>query len=158
LLVILATTASAEQTKREPAASPFDRSGVAAFNKAFTSAVRAMNDEAVLSLWADDGVALLPDTPPVRGKSQMATMLRGISSAHPKARMESFTNDCFDIEGEGPFVSEWCLEHQIVSEPGKPTFDSWGKMLLVLHEQAPGEWRLVREMWNHANSSDHPAE
>lgn len=154
LLVALATAANAEQPSREPATSPADHAGVASLNKAFADAIRSMDNQAVLSLWENDGVALLPDTAPVRGKSEMSAMLQDISSSHPKARMESFTNECFDIEGSGPWVSEWCLEHQIVSEPGKPTFDGWGKMLLVLHQQASGEWRIVREMWNHAGPSE----
>ena len=154
LLVALATAANADQLNREPATSPVDHAGVAAFNKAFADAIRSMNNQAVLSLWENDGVALLPDTAPVRGKAEMSVMLQDVSRSHPKARMESFTNECFDIEGSGPWVSEWCLEHQIVSEPGKPTFDGRGKMLLVLHQQASGEWRLVREMWNHAGPSE----
>ena len=31
---------------------------------------------------------------------------------------------------------------------GKPPFDGWGKMLLVLHKGADGKWRVKQEMWN----------
>lgn len=155
VLFALATATSAKQPQRELVHSA-DQSGVAAFNRAFTDAIRTMDDDAVLSLWEDDGIALLPDTKAVRGKAAMRRMLDGISSAHPKAKMEHFTNDCFDIVGNATWVSEWCLEHQVVSEPGKPTFDSWGKLLLVLHRQASGDWRLVREMWNQGSPSELP--
>lgn len=152
VLFVFAAAANARQS-----APLVDRSGIAVFNKTFTEAIRSMNNEAVLSLWEDDGIALLPDTKPVLGKPAMRTMLQTISSAHPKAEMKHFTNECFDVAGSGPWASEWCLEHQVVSEPGKPTFDSWGKMLLVLHRQPSGEWRLVREMWNQGAHSERPS-
>lgn len=156
VLLAFATATGAKQPQRE-LPQPADQSGVATFNRAFTDAIRTMNNDAVLSLWEEDGIALLPDTKAVRGKAAMRTMLDGISSAHPKAKMEHFTNQCFDIVGSATWVSEWCLEHQVVSEPGKPTFNSWGKLLLVLHRQASGEWRLAREMWNQASSSELPS-
>lgn len=155
VLFALATATSARQPRRELAHSA-DQSGVAAFNRAFTDAIRTMNNDAVLSLWEDDGIALLPGTKAVRGKAAMRTMLDAISSAHPRAKMEHFTNECFDIVGNATWVSEWCLEHQVVSEPGKPTFDSWGKLLLVLHRRASGDWLLAREMWNQASPSELP--
>jgi ketosteroid isomerase-like protein len=147
LLAALAGPTNA-QPARTATRAGLDQTGIAAFNSAFTDAIRAMNNDAVLALWEDDGIAILPGSPPVRGKAAMRAMLQGISSAHPKAKMESFTNQCFDIEGRGSWASERCVEHQVVTEPGKPTFDSWGNMLLVLHRQPSGEWRLSREMWN----------
>ena len=148
ILAAVAATAPVSQT------ASLDRSGIAAFNRAFDDAFRAMNNDGILALWEDDGVSLLPDTAPVRGKAAMTAMMKAVTSALPNARMQSFTNQCFDIEGSGDWASEWCLEHQVVTVPGKPTFDRWGKMLLVLHRKASGEWRLSREMWNPGRPSD----
>lgn len=154
--LLLATSSTAAPAKQRNHHA-LDTSGIESFNKSFADAVRSMNNSAVLSLWEDDGVALLPDTPPMRGKPAIRAMLESVTSGHPKARMESFTNECFDIERSGRWASEWCLEHQVVTQPGKPTFDGWGKMLLMLHKQASGEWRLTREMWNHADASERPS-
>ena len=148
ILAAVAATAPVSQT------ASLDRSGIAAFNRAFDDAFRAMNNDGILALWEDDGVSLLPDTAPVRGKAAMTAMMKAVTSALPNATMQRFTNQCFDIEGSGDWASEWCLEHQVVAVPGKPTFDSWGKMLLVLHRQASGGWRLSREMWNPGRPSD----
>jgi ketosteroid isomerase-like protein len=41
---------------------------------------------------------------------------------------------------------------------GKPAFDGWGTLLLVLHRGADGKWRLRREMWNEAQPEDLPGE
>lgn len=93
ILFAFAIAANSEPPERQLVPSAVDQSGVDTFNREFTNAIRTMNNQAVLSLWEDDGVALLPDTAPVRGKGAMATMLQSISSAHPKARMEHFTKE-----------------------------------------------------------------
>jgi hypothetical protein len=42
-------------------------------------------------------------------------------------------------------------EHQVVKFPGgKPPFEGFGKMALVLHRGTDGKWRLKQEMWNQA--------
>ncbi|THD77925.1 MAG: hypothetical protein E7812_12070 [Phenylobacterium sp.] len=145
LAVALATGAHAA-----PRAGDDGPAALAAFNKAFTEATRAMDNDAMLSLWEEDGVVLLPETPPLVGKAKIAAMLRQIPAEHPTLRMELFANRCFDEQVSGSWASEWCLEHQVLTEPGKPRFDSWGKMLLVLHRGPSGAWRLSREMWNQA--------
>jgi hypothetical protein len=42
-------------------------------------------------------------------------------------------------------------EHQVVQPPsGKPAMDGRGKILLILHKDAQGEWKIQQEMWNSA--------
>jgi ketosteroid isomerase-like protein len=49
----------------------------------------------------------------------------------------------------GDWDSEWATVHQEVQPPdGKPLIDSYGKMALVLHREANGEWKVQQEMWN----------
>ena len=57
--------------------------------------------------------------------------------------------DFHDIQISGDWASEWGNEHQVVQPPdGKPVIDSRGKMALVLHREASGEWKVKQEMWN----------
>jgi ketosteroid isomerase-like protein len=75
------------------------------------------------------------------------------------ARMEKFDLKCFDIETAQDWASEWCQEHQHMSLPaGRPPFDGWGTLLLVLHRGVDGKWRLRREMWNEAQPDDQHSE
>lgn len=127
--------------------------GLASFNQAFTDAVRRMDNAAVVALWEEDGIALLPQTPPIVGKAKIAKMMDEATAGHPQAHMQSFTNDCFDEKVSGAWASEWCVEHQVVVGLGDKPFDGWGKMLLVLH-RTPAGWRLNREMWNQAVPMD----
>jgi ketosteroid isomerase-like protein len=124
---------------------------IASFNRALDEATRRMDNAAVLAQWEDDGVSLLPSTRPLRGKPAIAAFLDSVTASMPGAKMRSFDNQCFDLQVAGAWASEWCVEHQIVDLPGgKPPFDGWGKLLIVLHRDADGKWRLAREMWNAA--------
>jgi ketosteroid isomerase-like protein len=56
-----------------------------------------------------------------------------------------------DIHVCGEWTSEWATEHQVVQPPdGMPVIESYGKMALVLHREANGEWKVQQEMWNAA--------
>jgi hypothetical protein len=53
-----------------------------------------------------------------------------------------------DIQLCGDWATEWATEHQVAKAPeGKPDFDGYGKMALVLHREG-GEWKIKQEMWN----------
>lgn len=122
--------------------------GFDAFNKALADATRHMDNAATLALWEDDGISLLPEAPPLVGKGALKQMYDGVATQLPKARMQQFDLACFDAEVSGDGGSEWCEEHQvIVSDKGALLFDGRGRMLLVLHRDAAGQWRLRREMW-----------
>ena len=140
-----------------PIAAPAqsDTSGIVQFNLALKGATTRMDNAATLALWADDGVSLLPSTKPIVGKPAIAKFFGDVMASLTGAHMERFDLRCFDIAVSGDWASEWCTEHQIVQlGGGKPPFDGWGKMLLVLHREADGVWRLKREMWNQASAAD----
>ena len=108
-----------------------------------------MDDEAVLALWEDDGVSLLPKTKPIVGKAALAAFLAKVKTEIPGAKMRSFEMHCSGIEVEGDVATEYCDEHQVVDlGAGKEPFDGTGKMLFVLHRGPGGAFRLRREMWN----------
>ena len=124
---------------------------IAAFNRAFDQATRTMDNAATLALWENDGVSLLPSTPPIVGKQAIARFMDNVTRELRGAHMKSFEDHCSDIQVSGDLASEWCIEHQVVVfADGKPPFDGRGKMLLVLHRGSDGHWRLRQEMWNQA--------
>ena len=126
------------------------RGEIDAFNDAMRDATRRMDTAAIVGQWEDDGISLLPSTRPLVGKQAIAAFIEGVTSTLAGARMERFTMECHDIDVAGSWASEWCVEHQVVALTGDKHFDGWGKMLLVLHRGADGQWRLHREMWNEA--------
>ena len=146
--LILMAAPGVAQTLPSPAG---ERAEIEAFNRAFDEATRHMDNAATLALWEEDGTSLLPSTKPIVGKKAITAFLEQVTSQLQGAHMEKFEDSCFDIQVSGNWASEWCVEHQIVQLPaGKPPFDGWGKMLLVLHKSTDGKWRLKHEMWNQA--------
>ena len=133
------------------AAEASARTEIDAFNRVLANATRHMDNAATIVLWDNDGVSLLPSTKPIVGKTEIAQFMQKVMAQMPDGHMKQFDLACFDIEVSGNWASEWCQEHQIVVfSGGKPQFEGWGKMLLVLHRDSGGGWRLKREMWNQA--------
>ena len=120
---------------------------IAAFNKEFTEAVLHMDDAAILGLWEDDGVSLLPGEAPVVGKRAIAKVLERARGLAPGAKVQVQEDDCHDAELFGDFASEWCTTHQVVDLGGGKKWEGRGRMLLVLHRGQDGRWRIRREMW-----------
>ena len=121
---------------------------IARFNHALEEATRSMKNAAVLALWDDDGVSLLPGQAPIVGKKAIGRFLDDMTAQMPGGKMQTFELQCYDIRVEGRTATEWCFEHQIVQFPGKPTFDGHGNMLFVLHKGDDAVWRIHAEMWN----------
>jgi uncharacterized protein (TIGR02246 family) len=120
-----------------------------AFNAKFLEAHLKMDDAAILGMWAEDGVSLLPETAPIVGKAAITQFLTGMTAQLKGYQMEKMELDFQGIELSGDWASEWALEHQVVRPPDdRPVFDGRGKMLLVLHRETDGNWRVKREMWN----------
>ena len=133
------------------AAAPQNR--LASFNAQFEQATRQMNNAAIADLWDEDGISLLPGTPPIIGKSAIAAFIQKAVAKFPRASMKSFTLRCAGEIDNGSLASEWCFEHQLVDLGNGKSFDGRGRMLLELR-QAPGRrWRLLREMWIPAEDS-----
>ena len=152
--VVLVARQSDAGTRSAPAADT-GRQEIEAFNQRFIAAHLKMDNAAVMSLWADDGVSLLPQTAPLMGKAAIGKFLDEVTGKMPGYRMEKMDVDFQGIEVSGDWASEWAFEHQIVRPPDeRPLFDGHGKMLLVLHRGADGNWRIEREMWNQGTKEE----
>lgn len=125
-----------------------DKQQIAAFNEKFTHAIRAMDNAEVLSLWAEDGVSLLPNMNPISGKSAIQKFMDDVTSKTTGYKVVSHDNDFHDIQISGDWASEWALTTQVVQPPGdQPRMTIHGKMLLVLHREKDGAWKIKAESW-----------
>ena len=151
LLVVSAVLACANAGYSQDTA---DRKQFDIFNQKFTDAIRQMDNSAVMSLWADDGVTLLPGMLPIAGKSAIQKFMDEATSKTKGYKVVSHDNDFHDIQIAGNWASEWALTTQVVQPPdNKPIMTIHGKMLLVLHREKDGSWRIKQESWNSAPSA-----
>jgi len=121
------------------------------FNNHFRELHLNMDTAGIFALWADDGVDLMPGEAPMIGKKVIEAWVEAILAKMPGYKVTKQEMEFHDIQVSGDWASEWALEHQVVQPPdGKESIETWGKMALVLHREANGEWRIKQEMWNAA--------
>ena len=122
-----------------------------AFNKRYVEMHLKMDTAGIFATWAEDGVSLMPGEAPLIGKKAIVAWVENILSQMPGYKVVKEEMDFHDLKISGDWASEWATEHQVVQPPdGKPVIDSQGKMALVLHREASGEWKVKQEMWNQA--------
>lgn len=125
------------------------RRSVEAFNRKEESSCRKMDHPAAEALWADDGVDLIPGMQPMVGKAAIAKWLDGISAQTRGAKMDYCTIDWRQVKIQGDWVYEWGVTRQKIEfPPPQKSFESVGKMLLILKRQRNGLWKIELESWN----------
>lgn len=129
------------------------RKQIERFNQEFTAAILRMDNAAVMSLWAEDGTTLLPGMAPLSGRANISKWLDGVTEKLAGYRVTKQQDDFRDIQVSGDWASEWATTVQVVQPPeGKPAIETHGKILLVLHREKDGKWRIKQEMWNAASA------
>ena len=124
------------------------RSEIDAFNKKFVELHLKMDTPGIMAMWAEDGVDLMQGEAPIVGRKTITAWVEDVLSKNPGYKVTKEEMEFHDIEVCGDWATEWVTEHQVAKAPeGKPDFDGYGKMALVLHREA-GEWKIKQEMWN----------
>jgi hypothetical protein len=92
-----------------------------------------MDTAAILALWEEDGVDLMPGDAAMIGKKKISAWVEDIVAKMPGYKVTMQEMEFHDIHVCGDWASEWATEHQVVQPPdGKPPIESYGKMALVL--------------------------
>jgi ketosteroid isomerase-like protein len=119
------------------------------FNQKFQDAHARTDTTAIIGMWSETGVSLLPETAPLVGKAAVANFIREAVSHLAGYKVLKAEMSFRDIRVCGDWATEWGIEHQLIQPPDdKPVIDHWGKIALVLHREADGNWRVQQEMWN----------
>ncbi|HKE06662.1 MAG TPA: nuclear transport factor 2 family protein, partial [Candidatus Acidoferrum sp.] len=120
---------SAPQT---PPADP--KAEIFAFNEKFINAHLRMDDPAIIAMWAEDGVSLLPSMAPLVGRAAIGKFINDISAQMPGYKIIREKIDFHDIQVSGNWASEWGIETQGLQPPNQPSMEGYGKILFVLHK------------------------
>ncbi len=125
------------------------RSEIDTFNKRFTELHLKMDTPGIMAMWAEDSVDLMQGEAPIVGRKTITAWVENVLSKMPGYRVTKEEMEFHDIQVCGDWATEWSTEHQVALAPeGKPNFDGYGKMALVLHREPSGEWKIKQEMWN----------
>ena len=118
------------------------------FNRRFQQLIAASNHAGMLALWAEDGVDLMPGEAPLLGKAAIRQWPHGIESGSPRSSVASEKLEFHDIVISGDWAFEWATEEQVIQSEGKSPVEGHGKLVLILHRDASGSWKIKQEMWN----------
>jgi len=123
-----ATTATFEQTLKE-----------------FSASLSAGDADRWLALWAEDGVQLAPDAPPVERKAAIAAKMRGV--------LDRFRFDMTIQNLETHSAGDWGFvrgKYQATLTPklGGAAIPIDGKYLTVRTRQNDGSWKIYRDIFN----------
>ncbi len=122
------------------------RSEIDAFNKKYIAAHLKMDNAAVLAMWADDGVSLLPQMAPLKGKQTIGKFFDEAVSHLGGYHMKTMEIDFQQIQTMHDWAYEWGLEHQVLeSSEGKPTVEGRGNILLILRKNVAGSGKFNRK-------------
>jgi len=125
------------------------RSEIDAFNKKFVELHLRMDTPGIMALWAEDGVDLMQGETPLVGRKTITAWIEGVLANMPGYKVTKEEMEFHDVQVCGDWATEWATEHQVAQAPeGKPNFEGYGKMALVLHREAGGGWKIKQEMWN----------
>ena len=110
-----------------------------------------MDPMATMSLWAEDGVDLLPGMEPMVGKSVISQWHKGLLEQMKGVKVLQCDVDWKQIEIKDDVAYEWGINTQTVSLPDRPEpLKNEGKITLILRRQPSGQWKLVLESWNNS--------
>jgi len=125
------------------------RNEIDAFNRKLTELHLKMDTPGIMAMWAEDGVDLMQGEAPIVGRKTITAWIENVLSKMPGYKVTKEEMEFHDIQVCGDWATEWASEHQVAQAPeGKPNFDGYGKMALVLHREGGGEWKIKQEMWN----------
>jgi uncharacterized protein (TIGR02246 family) len=145
-LVSLVIPASGACAQAEPA-----RKEIEAWNQKYIAAHLRMDNAAILGMWQEDGVSLLQGMEPIQGKQAIGKFFDEAVAQIAGYHMKTMEIDFREIQVLGDWAYEWGIEHQVLeAPPGKEPFDGRGNILLILHKNANGEWKIKQEMWSAA--------
>ena len=134
---------------RAGAPEPTREDEIVAFNKKYREMHLNMDTQGIFATWAEDGVDLMPGEAPIIGKKAIVTWVEDILAKLPGHKVTTQDMEFHDIRVSGDWASEWATEHQVVElADRREPIETWGKMALILHRQANGEWKIQQEMWN----------
>lgn len=110
---------------------------------------------ALLSLWADDAVALPPSEDPIIGKDAIKAWLESGLNQEQNYEITKYEQNFEETQ----IIGEWVFEWGVYSCTAKPKSEglpisTTGKLLRILKRQKDGSWKVSRSIWNNDPSSN----
>lgn len=136
------------------------RQQIATIPEAYVERALAGDWDAVVRLYHQEAVQLLPDAPPVEGRDAIRGTLARLLGADGGVKLTDFSVEIEGAEmlGEAIYVQ---ARYQFEVEPlgeGKGAVRQHGAYVNILRQDAAGDWRIWRQFVNRAHPPRGPAD
>jgi len=149
IATFLASTPVHSGARQSHQAAAAQDGGLSEFNRRFVEGCRKFDPEGTASLWADDGVDLLPGMDPMVGKATILKWLNGLVEQSKGVKILQCDVAWQGTEVSGDVAYEWGINTQTITTPDHPDpLKNKGKITLILRKQPDGSWKLALESWN----------
>jgi len=121
--------------------------GIEELHRKDKEASKSQDFGALLSLWTDDGVLLLPGQAPIRGIEDLKQYMERHRETSQSYEILEYTHDFQEIQIIGEWAFEWGFytASARIKETGK-VFHERGKLFRVLKRQPDGTWKVARSI------------
>jgi len=116
-LLLICVFPLARLSPQTPAPPADPKAEILAFNEKFINAHLRMDNPAIIAMWADDGVSLLPSMAPMVGRATIGKFINDITAQMPGYKIVREKIDFHDLQVSGDWASEWGLETQGLQPP-----------------------------------------
>ena len=107
-------------------------------------AARINDVDALISLWTDDGVLLMPGTNPVVGKPSIRKLLETQKQQSAAIKTVSYDEDWTERRTNGNAAWEWGSISVSIQLPDGRRVSQKAFMLRILSRQPDGAWKFAR--------------
>jgi uncharacterized protein (TIGR02246 family) len=108
------------------------------------AATLTQDPKGLIDLWAEDGVAFYPGSPPAVGKQAIGAHNEKFHAQYPGLKVLSYTSKYRNLQVEDSLACEWFEKRaEYKLSPESPPVSWQANGLLVLKRQSDGSWKGV---------------
>jgi ketosteroid isomerase-like protein len=158
-VVIYSTGCKPKAQESSPAAAPSqqDIDAINRLRQQDAEASKKWDVEALVALWTDDIVALLPDREPLIGKEANRNFLLSAKQQSEGVEVVEYKFDFKELTVAGDWAYEWgtLSVAEKLPEDSEP-FRSKINLMRVLKRSADGSWKVSRTIFNNGDIGEPP--
>ncbi|NIM57310.1 MAG: DUF4440 domain-containing protein [Pseudomonas stutzeri] len=143
--LVVTSVSAAGCAAPQPESTALTDEDVAAIRESVATMVRlslANDCQGTFNLWAEDGMLLPPNGPPVVGRAEMIAMCESMT-------ITEFVSTPVEIDGRDDLAyvrgeHSWSFTVEGVDEP----LGESGKWIMIWRKQPDGTWLITHDIWN----------
>ena len=162
LVLILVTSGIPQKTRRTPPpARPGqqsreveDQAAIRRLQERDIAASMALDVDALLGLWTDDGVLLAPGKEPISGKAALRDFYEKQREAMANVEILSYEEQWQEVRLAGDYAYQWGqIRSRSRTGQSKEESSAVVNALRILKRNEDGSWEVARAIYNEARSS-----